>query len=427
MVLSNETMQGSFETMQDHAPEAKTMHETMQPSDPFPELTAIARSPVVLPSGRVLKESGYDPESSYYLSLNGLSNVEVSMDVDRAVAILTDETFGEFPLVDDASRAHVLALVLQPFVMPLIDGPTPLYLIEAPTPGTGKGLMAEVIGKISHGRSVGVMAQPKDEEEMRKRILALLLGGHTMVCLDNVYRLTSGNLSMVLTSKYFEDRILGSSRMVRVRNRATWLATGNNVELSDEVVRRTLLIRLDAKVERPEDRTGFKHADLATWATTNRTRLVAACLSIITAWAERGMPAGSATMGSFEEWASVMGGILEVAGVPGFLANRDSLHSASDRQSQEWVAFCQAWWEKFSGLAVTAKQLFGLAKETDLLLDLWGGRSALGGQQRVGHALGAMRGRVFGQFKIEIAGRDGASRNRAYRLENIYDGDGMGA
>jgi len=48
---------------------------------------------------------------------------------------LFNELLGDFPFVDEASRAHTLALMLEPFVRPLIKGPTPLYLIDAPTRG----------------------------------------------------------------------------------------------------------------------------------------------------------------------------------------------------------------------------------------------------------------------------------------------------
>lgn len=34
--------------------------------------------------------------------------------------------------------------MLNPFVRDLIDGPTPLHLIEAPVAGTGKGLLASI-------------------------------------------------------------------------------------------------------------------------------------------------------------------------------------------------------------------------------------------------------------------------------------------
>ena len=89
---------------------------------------------------------------------------------------------------------------------------------------------------------------------------------------------------------------MGKSEMVRAPNNATWLATGNNVEMSDEMNRRTVLIRLDAGVEAPEERSGFKHR-LPAWAVEHRRDLVSACLSIVMLWVDAGKPRGGANLG----------------------------------------------------------------------------------------------------------------------------------
>ena len=51
-----------------------------------------------------------------------------------------------------------------------------------------------------------------------------------------------------LTATQWRGRRLGKSEIVDVPNDATWVATGNNVELSDEIARRTIPIRLDPGV-----------------------------------------------------------------------------------------------------------------------------------------------------------------------------------
>jgi putative DNA primase/helicase len=73
--------------------------------------------------------------------------------------LLLDDLFGEFPFVGDAERAHVLALVLLPFVRPMISGPTPLHMVEKPAPGTGAGLMIDAISIIATGTSASVMVE----------------------------------------------------------------------------------------------------------------------------------------------------------------------------------------------------------------------------------------------------------------------------
>ena len=78
----------------------------------------------------------------------------------------------------------------------LIDGPTPLHLIEKPSPGTGAGLLADMLTYPFLGRPVSVMAEGRDEDEWRKRITAKLITAGTFILIDNVgNRLDSSALS----------------------------------------------------------------------------------------------------------------------------------------------------------------------------------------------------------------------------------------
>ena len=123
--------------------------------------------------------------------------------------------------------------------------------------------------------------------------------------------------------------------------RCVWIATGNNPEFSNEMARRLVRIRLDAHLERPWQRAEFRHPDLNTWVRANRARLVAACLTLCQAWIAAGRPRGSKTIGSYENWAGVIGGILETAGIPGFLGNLEEMMAASDAEGGAWARLRQ--------------------------------------------------------------------------------------
>jgi hypothetical protein len=210
--------------------------------------------------------------------------------------------------------------------------------------------------------------------------------------------------------------MLGRSRVVAVPNAALWLATGNNVELSDELGRRVAPIRLDARTDRPEERTGFKHP-LPAYAREHRTDFVGACLSLVRAWLDAGRPFGEATLGRFESWAGILGGILKAADLDGFLGNRAVTAERADTESAEWVALCAAWWTRWGDHPVTAGKLLDLAVDRELLIDLHAGRPRLAGLQRLGHALAARQDRVFGAWVVRSAGRDSGTGSAAYRLE----------
>ena len=128
---------------------------------------------------------------------------------------------------------------------------------------------------------------------------------------------------------------------------AVWLATGNNTKLSREMVRRTIWCRLDSKVETPWERKGFRHPDLIEWTKDNRGQLIGAALTLCQAWISARKPAGNKSLGRFECWSKILGGILNVAGVPGFLENSNDFRATSTDQVDEMRSFLMSWWERF--------------------------------------------------------------------------------
>ncbi len=248
----------------------------------------------------------------------------------------------------------------------MIDGPTPLHLIEKPTPGTGATLMVDAIATILTGAGASVMTEGRDDEEWRKRVTAKLRQIPSIVLIDNLRaRLDSSAVAAALTAPFWEDRILGASEMARLPIRCLWIATGNNPEFSNEMARRLVRIRLDANVERPWQRSDFRHPDLMIWVRANRARLVAACLTLCQAWIAAGRPRGSRSIGSFENWAHVIGGVLEVAGIPGFLGNLEEMMEASDSEGGAWNGFIASWWDRFGTAEVGASDVLDLATAAD--------------------------------------------------------------
>jgi hypothetical protein len=126
----------------------------------------------------------------------------------------------------------------------------------------------------------------------------------------------------------------------------------------------------------------------------NRPRLVAACLTLAQGWIAAGRPPSSLSLGSFEEWAHVIGGVLEFAGVPGFLGNLDDLYESSDAEGAVWRSFVEAWWERFGSAEITASDLYQLTEDRDIPLPLGKG-SEQSRRIRLGKQLGKMRDRVF--------------------------------
>ena len=338
---------------------------------PFPSLEAVVETPIMRPDGTIFDAPGYDPQTRlYYRPGEGLDVAPIpaapTKDDTKAAISLLDEAVGEFPYEDEASAANTLALMLTPLVRQAVAGPVPLALIDKPQAGTGGSLLAETIAIIGSGRTAEMLGAPRDEEEWRKQITAKLAAGATMVTVDNVEgALYAPSLARALTARTWTDRVLGRSETVTVSQRATWIATGNNIQLRGDLPRRCYWIRLDARESRPWQRENFKHPDLLGWVTRNRGRLVHALLTLARAWFAAGKPKAEDVprLGSFEAWAETVGGMVAFAGIRGFLGNLAALYDKADAGGAEWEGFLSTWWEELDASKPTT--VADLTKQID--------------------------------------------------------------
>ena len=180
----------------------------------------------------------------------------------------------------------------------------PLHAFTSPMAGTGKSLLVDVAAILATGRTMPVIAQGHSEEELEKRLGAALLAGDTAISLDNCdHTLESAFLCQVLTQPKLNIRVLGHSKKVETPVNAMMFATGNNLVIGGDAIRRTLMCNMDAGVERPELRT-FK-SNIIEVAKTRRGEYVLAALSVLRAWhlVAAGNRINLPAFGSFEEWS----------------------------------------------------------------------------------------------------------------------------
>jgi putative DNA primase/helicase len=332
----------------------------------FPRLTGVTAIPVFRPDGTVVTERGYDSATS--LIYDPPTGFKVSVperpkktDVKAALKLL-GEVIGDFPYADQASLANTLALGLTPILREVIDGPIPLAAIDKPTPGTGATLLVESLAVATSGTEPGALGAVEDDNEMRKAITAKMRTGERWLFLDNVnVELKSAALARALTATVWEDRILGVSKTLRAPVRNVWVATANNLELSLEIARRSYWIRMDAQLEKPWERPTqqFRHPDLKAWVRENRSEILGALLTIGRYWfvKRKPTPANMPVMGSFEAWSKTLAGVLDAAGVEGFLENSKALYEKAISHTGLWAAFLEVWHEKYGSTGVTAAQV----------------------------------------------------------------------
>jgi hypothetical protein len=337
----------------------------------FPVLLGITQAPVLRPDGTILREAGYDAttrlvyEPDPALDLSAVVLYPDAAQLKKALATL-DDILTDFPFEDGASRANSLAFLLTPVVRPAIDGCVPMAVLNGTNPGTGKGLLTSVVSMIATGTAAAVEAAPQTEEEWRKKITTALRAGRTFIVWDNlrgVLRATS--LEAALTATSWSDRLLATNDSCLLFPRATWVATGNNVSLGPDMARRCYPIRLISPDARPWQRRGFRHPALLPWVTEHRAELLGALLTLARGWFSVGCPDPHVPyLGSFEQWTRVIGGILEHAGVTGFLSNLERTYAQPDDDQDEWEHFLDALSKHFPGGTFTVAQLVTVIRDS---------------------------------------------------------------
>ncbi|MCU1636975.1 MAG: hypothetical protein JWQ68_2214, partial [Cryobacterium sp.] len=328
--------------------------------DQLPRLSGITRSPIVLRDGIVLTASGFHAQSGMFLDLTqdveGIAVPEHPTDADiaEATSLIRDDLFAMdgaggtdgWVFASEADQTNAIAGLLTPLVRQNVSK-APALLFDGLQRGVGKGECVEIIHRTAFGTPAPIQPTPTTDEEMDKRLTAKLRAGADTIVLDEVQnkdgssRLDSNSLSAFLTSVLYEGRKLGASEILSSLNLATVFGTGNNIQIPGDMIRRVYTSRLSSDRPDLETRDNFRH-DLDTWVPEHRGELLRACLIMIRAWYDRDQPDAPKTFGfkSFTEWQRVIGGILHLAGIRGFLSTvlevRDSADSEAVDNAEHW-------------------------------------------------------------------------------------------
>lgn len=385
---------------------------------PLPPLAGLAECPTMRPDGSLLTEPGFDSATGVMLvsgfACDQVPDEPTAEHVHAAVKTL-HEPFHDFPFREDCDRSAALSAVLTAVARPAISGPVPLYAIRAPSPGTGKTLLADVVSLVATGRVAPRLAPTRDDEETRKRVAAIAADGTPVALLDNVDgNLGSPALAMALTATEIRERVLGESRIACVPHRALWLATGNNLGFRGDVARRVVPIDLDAHTESPELRGGFRHSPLEAFVLQRRSALVASTLTVLRAFHLAGRPGhGLPVKGSFEAWDALVRACLRWCSLPDPDQGSERVRAESDPERQALGGFLESVYAcKHTGPWSTAEICKIAENNEDLranLLDLTG--SDKPDSRRLGYALRKYKGRiVFGKWIEQSGTTHGAPR-----------------
>jgi hypothetical protein len=343
---------------------------------PVRRLNAVVRGPFGLADGSIVDTPGYDPASEVFYVADSPypPRARQQLNLTEAKDALKRLWFPVhlFPLKTDVDRGVLLAAMFSAVIRPSISI-APGYYFTAHSAGTGKTLLAHVIGALQTGYPVAASPLPRDEEERRKHLFASLRHGAQYLLYDNAQRgsqLDSAVLANLVTSPEIEARVLGVSNVERRPNRLTVVLTGNNLILHGDLNRRILPVTLDAGVEHPWQREFPFHP--ANYVLANWLALRIAALELIQAWRTNGAPPAPGATG-FPEWDAIVRSVVVWAsktldvGV-GFADPIEALRAAytEDPETDLLGNLLRAWVEVFGEREVQLKDVENVVNDADI-------------------------------------------------------------
>jgi hypothetical protein len=288
------------------------------------ELLGVFQGPQMLPNGTVVSESGLHAargtpgvpgEEVAFIDVGEVAGMLEPMPIDRAKTVLKGYV-KLFPYGEPEDGAVLAALAVTGFCR-LAFKLAPLTLIDAPVFGAGKTFAAERIAGLNGTAPLAIACTNKSRDsgdEMRKRIETECITGQAgFKILDDVPggelpNVESFRTMLTSNSAKCSVRVLGESRSVEVSPaKFTWIATGNNVRVSEDMVRRSVHARLDRDKAEVWGWVGEKAAEAALDRIKDDPRARAEIISAILSLLQHVRQTGASLhrLSNFEGWSAL--------------------------------------------------------------------------------------------------------------------------
>ena len=251
----------------------------------------------------------------------------------------------------------------------------------------------DVVKKIE--RTPAEKSKPSNDELSKILDIAAMDGSQYLV-LDDCSSLHSNALNQFITSHVHEARILGQSRNVKREIVTQVFATGNQLSLAEDLVRRSLVVDLFCAGKAPDRTFDELITDEWLFLTETRSRFLAALWAIVSSWNEAGLPHDSEVRSSSASmWASVIGSLVNHLNpkLKPFAKRTYDMGGDESGAALEALLIAMASDVPDSGAEYKPSDVIDEAEERGLLETICG--YAKDPRKALGHKVKKMRGRQF--------------------------------
>ena len=397
-------------------PDLAIAHALLAAADELglPHLEGFVRTPTYRPDLSLIHESGYDHSTGlYYVVPPDLRQLTIPSRPNAfAIRQATDrlqQPFSEFAYKDRPSATNHLAATLALLFIHRI-GRAPMYCIRAAQQAAGKTLLSQSIPAIHLGTDIPSHSLPlPHSEEWRKLLLSIGITGAPVTLFDNcTHKIESAVLAQLLTGNGIEGRLLRTNTIQTVSSRMLLIANGNNLSVGADMRRRTVWSVLETSSPTPLKGQQFRCHPFLQYLRRNRRTLFEAALTLTEGWVAAGCPPPTNVpiIANFESFCETVGGVLEFAGIPGFLGNFDEMFDEVDPTEDAWEFFLTALFEVMGSHLMTSRELLNTVSQVPALRDAVPEEIEpsvkANSPQRVGTELNKFEGRRFGISRVRI-------------------------
>lgn len=286
---------------------------------------------------------GYDQQTKIYTVNTGVDYVEL-WTLEKAVeymrSLLKDFPYGDEGRSLGVQLAGMLTIYCQ-FLFAERDR-FPMIYFNANQPGSGKSLLAQMMIYPIYGT-----AEPltfADNDEFTKKLDTWAQSPVAYTFLDDVSGLVKNNdLNRWITSPVWAFRFMHSQRTGAVMNQKLTLLTGNQATLSEDLVRRSLMVDLWSSELAMDRQKRISAVIDAEWlaAAKNRGEMLSALFALVKHWVDGGAKNYTTLVPSFEGWSRIVPAIVTAAGFSCPLA-KPNVQDAGGKQEVEFLRLIEA-------------------------------------------------------------------------------------
>ena len=381
----------------------------------LPPLSGLARQPYFSEAdGQLITEPGYNPSTHRFGVFNAQHFVvpEPTYKAAQDALELLEGLLSEFRFVSDADRAAALSAIFTAVVRPTLPH-APAFHVRAPTMGSGKTYLCELIGAFAGPGLNNKISYPTSSEEATKVVLSLLLTSPAIIEFDDMDTdwTPHGVIKGMLTAEQITERVLGVSKTAAVSTRTLILGSGNNVGPIRDLLRRVVTIHIDPHCEVP---AALAYKDKPRERVRkHRGKYVAAVLTIIMAWQRVEAPkADVSDIATFNGlWSDYCRQPLIWLGLPDpATALLKQLQHSPDQETL--VDFFEKWYKVFGPVPTTVRAAKTEISKNEKFLDTMLELSLLDmhgcvSSTKLGQLLGKNADRIVGSYRLQRVKADG--------------------